>query len=85
MVSPFKHTQQDSRIIPDIKSVTFLVSGQTFSKHPKLFKGSRTPKYTPTNNHTTLVRLLEVYQTINKAHPSVADPYQRIPKIIQFN
>ena len=62
-----------------------LVSDQTSSKHPKLFKGSRNPKHTPANNHPTLVRLVEVYQTIHKAYPSVADPYQRIPKIIQLN
>ena len=37
-----------------------LVSDQTFSKYPKLFKGSRNPRYTPANNHPTLVRLLEV-------------------------
>ena len=73
---PSKHTQQDSRIIPDI------VSGQTFSKYPKLLKGSRAPRYTPANNHPILVCLVEVYQTINKAYPSVADPHQRIPKII---
>ena len=77
-----KHTQQDSRIIPDVKFVTFWCQARLFSKYPKLFKGSRIPRYTPANNHPILVCLVEVYQTITKAYPRIADPYQRIPNII---
>ena len=74
---PSKHTQQDGRITPDIKFDTFWCQARLFSKYPKLFKGSRIPRYTPANNHPILVCLVEVYQTINKAYPSVADPHTK--------
>ena len=43
MMSPFKHTQQDSRIIPDIKSVTFWCQARLFPSTQSSLKAHALP------------------------------------------